>query len=306
MSNYCAAIDFGTNTARLLVAERSAAGIVPVRIEREVVRLGGGFTEETGLSAEAQERGLACLRRFSGIIQTFAVKNVRASATSAVRDAGNGRAFVEDVFRETGIYLEVIDGIEEARLTLSGVMSGLDSEPEILVVLDVGGGSTEISVSSHGVTSFVKSMPIGVVRLTEGFRSVGEMCTRVDSVLALLEDDLCTAGIAFPDDAVLVGTAGTATTLAAIALMMVEYDYRAVNNVTISRKDIAGIYQRLLPLSPQERLLVKGVEKGREDLIIAGLIIITSVMDRFGFNCLKVSDCGLLEGLALADCDLHR
>ncbi|MDD2732691.1 MAG: exopolyphosphatase [Desulfuromonadaceae bacterium] len=301
MNNYCAAIDFGTNTARLLIADRSPAGIVPVHVEREVIRLGGGFTDEHGLSSEAKERGLICLGRFSRILRRYGVTHVQASATSAVRDAKNGRAFVEKVFQETGISLVVIDGAEEARLTLMGVLSGLDSEPKTLVVLDVGGGSTEVTVSYNGIPAFIRSMPIGVVRLTEGFHTDIAMSVRVLSVINQLEGDLSSAGIVFSAEAELVGTAGTATTLAAIQLEMVEYDYRTVNNYTVSRDDIGAIFQRLSLLSPQERLSVKGLEKGREDLIIAGLIIITSVMDRFGFSRLKVSDCGLLEGLVLSD-----
>ncbi|MBV5338563.1 MAG: exopolyphosphatase [Deltaproteobacteria bacterium] len=301
MNDYCAAIDFGTNTARLLIAVRSASGIVPVRVEREIVRLGGGFTDRYGLSAEARERGLACLHRFSDIISEYGVGQVLASATSAVRDAVNGRAFVDEVFAVTGINLVVIDGDAEARLTLKGVLSGLDIEPDKLVVLDVGGGSTEFTVSSHGSPFFIKSMPIGVVRLTEGFRTHTAMIERVRSVIDQLGNDLSTAGILVSGDSELVGTAGTATTIAAIKLEMVDYDYRKVNNFNVSRGDIAEIFQRLSPLPPQERLAIKGVEKGREDLIIAGLVIITTVMERFGFEYLKVSDFGLLEGLALSD-----
>ncbi len=300
MNDYCAAIDFGTNTARLLIAVRSPAGITPVRVEREIVRLGGGFTDECGLSAEASERGLACLHRFAKIISDYGVKQVRASATSAVRDAVNGRAFVDKVLQETGINLVVIDGDTEARLTLKGVLSGLDSESGTLVVLDAGGGSTEFTLSSHGSPAFIKSMPIGVVRLTEDFRTSIEMIERVRTVIDQLEKDLSSAGITVSGNTELVGTAGTATTIAAIKLEMVEYDYRKVNNFTVSRGDIAEIFQRLSSLNPQERLAIKGLEKGREDLIIAGLVIITSVMDRFGFNRLKVSDFGLLEGLALS------
>jgi len=299
MNDYCAAIDFGTNTARLLIAERSSAGITPIRVEREVVRLGGGFTDQYGLSVEARERGLNCLHRFSEIISEYGVVQIRASATSAVRDAINGRAFVDKVLRDTGINLVVIDGDAEARLTLKGVLSGLDSEKGTIVVLDVGGGSTEFTVSSQGDPAFIKSMPIGVVRLTEGFRTSTEMIGRVQSVIDQLEKDVFSAGILVSEDFELVGTAGTATTIAAIKLEMVDYDYRKVNNFTVSRDDIGEIYQRLSKLTPQERLSIKGVEVGREDLIIAGLVIITSVMDTFGFNRLKVSDFGLLEGLAL-------
>jgi len=299
MNECCAAIDFGTNTARLLIAERSSAGITPVRVEREVVRLGGGFTDQYGLSVEARERGLSCLHRFSEIISEYGVVQIRASATSAVRDAINGRAFVDKVLRDTGINLVVIDGDAEARLTLKGVLSGLDSEKGTIVVLDVGGGSTEFTVSSQGDPAFIKSMPIGVVRLTEGFCTSTEMIGRVRSVIDQLEKDISSAGILVSEDFELVGTAGTATTIAAIKLEMVDYDYRKVNNFTVSRDDIGEIYQRLSKLTPQERLSIKGVEVGREDLIIAGLVIITSVMDTFGFNRLKVSDFGLLEGLAL-------
>lgn len=300
MKEFCAAIDFGTNTARLLIAERSTAGIVPVLVEREVVRLGGGFTDEYGLSVEAQERGLACLHRFAEIISGYGVEQVKASATSAVRDAKNGGLFVDKVLHETGIRLVVIDGDLEARLTLDGVLSGLDSECSTLVVLDVGGGSTEFTVSSRGTPIFIRSMPIGVVRLTEGFRANTEMAERVKSVIDQLEIELSSAGITFPEDTELVGTAGSATTIAAIKMEMVEYDYRKVNNFTVNRSDILEIFERLSRLEPQERLSVKGVEKGREDLIIAGMVIISAVMDRFGFKRLKVSDFGLLEGLALS------
>jgi exopolyphosphatase/guanosine-5'-triphosphate,3'-diphosphate pyrophosphatase len=300
MKNYCAAIDFGTNTARLLIAERSSAGIVPVHVEREVVRLGGGFTDDHGLSLEARERGLACLHRFSKIISDYGVKQVHASATSAVRDARNGATFVETVLQETGIHLNVIDGDLEARLTLNGVLLGLDSECSTLVVLDVGGGSTEFTVSSHGTPVFIKSMPIGVVRLTEGFGSIGEMTERVQYVINQLHKDLFASGITVSGESELIGTAGTATTLAAIKLEMVDYDYRKVNNFTVSRSDVQEIYERLSCLCPAERLSVKGLEKGREDLIIAGMIIISAVMDKFEFTDLKVSDFGLLEGLALS------
>jgi exopolyphosphatase/guanosine-5'-triphosphate,3'-diphosphate pyrophosphatase len=300
MHELCAAIDFGTNTARLLIAKRSADGIVPIHVEREVVRLGGGFTDEYGLSDDAQERGLVCLRRFSKIISEYGVKDVRSSATSAVRDARNGGVFVDKVLEETGIQLVVIDGSMEACLTLGGVLSGLDSECNTIVVLDVGGGSTEFTVSSHGSPVFIRSMPIGVVRLTEGFRSKDEMTARVQFVIDQLEADIQSAGITFDGATELVGTAGTATTLAAIKLEMVDYDYRRVNNFTLSRSDIQEIHELLIHLEPEERLTVKGLEKGREDLIMAGMIIVSTIMDRFAFNQLKVSDFGLLEGLALS------
>lgn len=304
MAHYCAAIDFGTNTARLLIGECTESGIKPLHVEREIVRLGGGFTDDHGISDDAYARGVSCMERFSNIIAHYGVSNVRASATSAVRDAVNGRQFVEHVFKNTSIRLEVINGELEAQLTLQGVLSALDHSPEQLVVLDVGGGSTEFTVSYDGKPVYIRSMPIGVVRLTEGFSSPELMSERVRAVVETLRQDLVLAGVAISAGFELVGTAGTATSVAAIAMEMTHYDYTLVNNYRVNREEVARIYDRLIALTPVKRLEVAGLEKGREDLIIAGLIIFLTIMDVFNFSYLKVSDFGLLEGLALSCRDL--
>lgn len=301
----CAAIDFGTNTARLLIGDIESNRLATLRVEREIVRLGGGFSEVTGLSVDAQQRGLSCLKRFATILLEYGVSRVHASATSAVRDAVNGRAFIDRVMQETGIQLTVIDGDLEGRLTLTGVISGLDAVQENMVVLDVGGGSTEITIAENGVPRFVRSMPLGVVRLTEGFGNYQSISQRILMIMNQLVTEMTSAGICLQSGSELVATAGTATTLAAIQMEMEEYDYRQVNNFLISRSEINKIYHRLLPLTPSERILIPGLEKGREDLIMAGILITTHVMDTFGFSRLKVSDYGLLEGLALSSVELR-
>jgi exopolyphosphatase / guanosine-5'-triphosphate,3'-diphosphate pyrophosphatase len=298
-----AAIDFGTNTARLLVADLHAdGGFEQVRIEREIVRMGGGFSRETGLSDDAMQRGSLCLGRFARILQEYDVTETRAVATSAVRDAGNGRAFVERIYRQTGIALNVIDGEQEGALTLAGVMAGLDCRPEQLMVFDVGGGSTEYTLAHAGRAAFIRSLPLGVVRLTEGKVSPDEMCAKIDKELELLVREMDRSQVAAPDgDTLLVGTAGTATTLAAISLRMASYDYRLVQNSVLGIEEVRRIYALLLPLSLEERVGVPGLERGREDLIIAGILITLHTMERFGFTTFKVSDYGLLEGLIVAD-----
>jgi len=295
-----AAIDFGTNTARLLVAEIGANGFEPVRLEREIVRMGGGFSREEGLSGDAQERGLRCLERFAAIIRSLGVSRVRAVATSAVRDAVNGPAFVELIRSRTGIELLVIDGMREGELTLAGVLAGLDRREHELLVFDVGGGSTEYMLVRDGQARFVRSLPLGVVRLTEGKVTPEAVSEKILRELDLLVGEMASVSAGPASGATLVGTAGTATTLAAIAMEMKDYDYRKVNNATISRQQIESIYERLLPLSPAERLKTPGLEKGREDLIIAGILLTLHTMDRFGFHTLKVSDYGLLEGLIVS------
>lgn len=300
MNDRIAAIDFGTNTARLLIAVAcEGGGFEHVRLEREIVRMGGGFSREQGLSPEALRRGMECLTRFAAIMGEHGVSRARAVATSAVRDAVNGPAFVERVRRETGISLAVIDGTAEGRLTLAGVLAGLDQRHEEMLLFDVGGGSTEYTLARGGRAQFIRSLPLGVVRLTEGKVTPGAMRDKIRRELDLLGREMEAAGCRLRSGSPLIGTAGTATTLAAISMEMRDYDYRAVNNAVVPRSMIMEIYERLLPLTPEERLRVPGLEKGREDLIIAGMLVTLQTMELFGIDELKVSDYGLLEGLVV-------
>lgn len=296
-----AAIDLGTNTARLLVGRIDAAGqVAPLVLKRCITRLGGGFTKESGISCEAWNRSMHALKDFAEVIQEKGVVKVRAVATSAVRDAINGAAFCADVKEKTGIQLEVIDGREEGLLTLNGVLSGLDCKDGIFLVFDVGGGSTEYTLSNGHESLFTESLPLGVVRLTEGKPDKDAMEEKIVRELGRLHGKLSLAGLKdILTNATLVGTAGTATTLAAISLKMTEYDYRLINNHVIYLDEIKSILATLIPLSPEDRLKVPGMEKGREDLIIAGILITIKTMEIFGFERLKVSDFGLLEGILL-------
>lgn len=294
-----AAIDVGTNTARLLIGRLDALGsIQPLQLKRHITRLGGGFSKKTGLSAEARERTIAAMIDFAETLKEHGVTKVRAVATSAVRDALNGKDFSEEVSAKTGICLEVIDGNEEAILTLRGVLAGLDERSGDYFIFDVGGGSTEYTLTQGETPIFTRSLPLGVVRLTEGKITYDAMNDKVSRELANLVDEIEKAGLkkSIPH-AVLVGTAGTATSLAAIHLKMEDYDYRRVNNYCLSINSIKEILTELLPLSFEERLSVPGLEKGREDLIIAGILITIKTMETFGFKQLKVCDYGLLEGL---------
>lgn len=298
MTEKVASIDLGTNTARLLIASRD-----PYRhilLKRIITRLGGGFTRERGVSEEAQLRSLKALKEFADDMAGHAVCRVRAVATSAVRDAKNGAEFCRRVQEETGITLEVIDGNEEAVLTLRGVASMLDNKDEDLAVFDVGGGSTEYTLAGRQQPLFSRSLPVGVVRLTEGKGSVAGMEDKIRRELEGLKRELEGEGyLERFSAATLVGTAGTATTLAAIDLGMTDYDYRRVNNHTLPFAKVEAMFERLLPMTPQERLLVQGLEPGREDLIVAGMLVVLTTMRVFGFSSFKVSDSGLLEGAIL-------
>ena len=296
MTDIVAAIDLGTNTARLLIATREP--YCQLLLIRTITRLGGGFTREHGLSGEAQQRSISALKEFSGQIERHNVTRVRAVTTSAVRDAVNGASFCQRVQAETGITLEVIDGTEEAVLTLRGVASILDDKSGDLAVFDVGGGSTEYTLAADLKLLFSRSLPIGVVRLTEGKVGVAEMEEKIRRELTSFKKQLEQAGLCERfSKATLVGTAGTATTLAAIQIGMTEYDYRRVNNHTIPLAEVERVFQLLAPMTPRERLAVPGLEPGREDLIIAGTLVVLVTMRLFGFESFKVSDSGVLEGI---------
>ena len=299
MNHTVAAIDLGTNTARLLIATQNPYH--QILLKRSITRLGGGFSRASGLSPEAMQRSLAALACFAAEISRHGVTRVRAVATSAVRDALNGQAFCTRVRAETGITLEVIDGHEEAVLTLAGVGRILKEMDGDLVVFDVGGGSTEYTLARDGVPLFSRSLPVGVVRLTEGKTGAAEMEDKIGRELTVLKGELEGEGMLSRfSAATLIGTAGTATTLAAIQMGMVDYDYRLVNNFTLPRRDVERIFAQLLPLTPKQRLAeVVGLEPGREDLIIAGTLVVLQTMRIFGFPALTVSDSGLLEGLIL-------
>ncbi len=302
MRENIAAIDLGTNTARLLIGFIDDHGIIrPHLHRRHITRLGGGFTKDSGISLQARTRGIDAMRDFSEYLKNRRVTRVRAVATSAVRDAVNGAEFVAEVFKKTGIRLEIIDGDEEALLTLQGVISGLNDRRGDFFVFDIGGGSTEYTLAEADKLLFTRSLPLGVIRLTERKGLPDAMAEKISRELTKLAGDIEKAGFSKKTaGAVLVGTAGTATTLAAIHLKMADYDYRRVNNHCMSLDDIKKILSELAPMTPDERLKVVGLEKGREDLIIAGIMITVRTMEMFGFERLKISDYGLLEGVLLS------
>jgi exopolyphosphatase/guanosine-5'-triphosphate,3'-diphosphate pyrophosphatase len=301
MEEPLASIDLGTNSARLLIGLIDNGRLVrTLFVKKEITRLGGGFSRETGLSPEARDRNLAVLRDFAAEVGKFRVREVRAVATSAVRDAVNGGAFVDEVFRETGIRLRVIEGREEAILNLRGVVAGLALEGDSLI-FDIGGGSTEYTLARGEVPRFSRSLPLGVVRLTEGKGDVAAMEEKITRELEALREEMLSArhGISLRG-ATLVATAGTPVTLAAVHMKLSDFDYRKAHGQSLTLDAIRTIRDTLFPLTPEQRLTVPGIEKGREDLVVAGILITVRTMEMFGFESLTVCDTGLLEGLLLA------
>ncbi len=290
------AIDIGTNTVRMLLAEVGPEGLAPVRYERCITRLGGGLCPVKGLAPDARERTLCALRAMKSQLDAHNIRRIRAVGTQALRLAANGADFVHAIRQELGIAVEIISGDEEARLSALGVREALHPQPPSCLIFDIGGGSTEFILLVGEERRFARSYPLGVVRLAESPEKPDEV---IDGILEQLERDLREARVEVADTTALVGTAGTVTTIAALDLEMTDYDWRRVNNHRVSRERVEDFLARLRPLSVTEREHLPGMEKGRGDLIVPGLAIVAGLLRRLRKQEIIVSDFGLLEGIVL-------
>ena len=298
-----ATIDAGSNTLRLLVGEVIAGKVVPQFYMRRICRLAGGFTEEKGLSPAAMERTLFAFQEFSETCRQLGVRKLSAVGTAAFRQAVNGEDFVSKIKQATQLPLEIISGDREAEYMANGVLSALDPMPKQALILDIGGGSTEFVLSLQQKVVWSRSLPLGVVRLTEGYLSTEQRYLAIDDVLTELVVELnkvCQSVAVDLNALTLVGTAGTVTTLAALDLQMKEYDWCRINNYSLPLSRLQRWQSKLTPLSSAEREALPGMEAGRGDLIVSGLEIILCMMSKLNNDFLIVSDFGILEGLLLS------
>jgi exopolyphosphatase/guanosine-5'-triphosphate,3'-diphosphate pyrophosphatase len=310
-----AGIDIGTNTVRLLIADvKDKYNFKEIRSERRITRLGEGLIENRRLLPSAEERTIFVLKEFGEILKGYPVEALTAVATSAVREAENGKKFVERIKVETDFDVEVISGDEEARRTFLGVLAGLNLSPLSsplwgegrvrgnLLIMDIGGGSTEFIVSKNAVVLDSISTGLGVVKLTEEFvksdpvtdKELEGLKNAIEKEIKGLKDSLNS-----PANAAFVGTAGTITTLAAIDQNLTLYNPLCINNYILKKKSVDRIFDNLKSMTIEERLNIPALEKGREDLIIAGTAIVLSVMEEFGFREMTVCDYGLREGIVI-------
>jgi exopolyphosphatase/guanosine-5'-triphosphate,3'-diphosphate pyrophosphatase len=277
-------------------------------VERIITRLGGNFFPGKRLSKISMERTLKALRFFAELLEGKGVKKVIAVGTGVLRQAKNRSAFVRAVRKQTGFSLRILSGQEEALATLRGVLGSLRDRTTPRLITDVGGGSTEIIWMEGQTLRKTVSLNLGAVGLTEKFLfkdppSSTEMEALKQFVQGTLQrvlrqwerGGLCTRAL-HPH---LAGTAGTATTLGAIDLSLSVYDPRKVNGHRISLSKLRRMYRRLSSLPLRERSKLPGLEKGREDLILAGSSILLNLMEVFNRSALEVIDSGLLEGILL-------
>ena len=305
-----AAVDCGTNSIRLLVADADPATGELVDLDRRmtIVRLGQGVDRTGRLAPEALERTFAACREYAGIIKEHGAERLRFVATSASRDAENRDEFVRGVLDILGVEPEVISGDQEAAFSFTGAteeLAGGDHLPKPYLVVDIGGGSTEFVVGDDRVGA-ARSVDIGCVRLTErhlvrdGVVSDPPTEAQIAAMRADIEAalDLAEQTVPLREARTLVGLAGSVTTVSAIAQELPEYDSEAIHHSRVSHERVREITEWLLRSTHAERAAVPSMHPGRVDVIGAGALVLLSIMERIGAQEVVVSEHDILDGIA--------
>jgi exopolyphosphatase / guanosine-5'-triphosphate,3'-diphosphate pyrophosphatase len=294
-----AAIDVGTNSVRVYIADVDDTEARQLERDLIITRLGEGVDKTRRLGEEPLRRTLDAIARYHARAKELGAETIRIAATSAARDATNRDDFFGGVRGATGQDAEVLSGQDEARLSFLGATSELTGDGPFLV-LDIGGGSTEFVVGAREVEAAI-SLDVGSVRLTE--RHVHHdppapaelVSVRADAAHAVEEARRAVGSAA----KVLVGVAGTITTIAAISLGLEGYDRDAIHHARLGRSEVEEVTDRLARMTSEERRGLPAMPRGREDVIVAGAEILLAVMEGFGFGEVLVSEADILDGLVL-------
>ncbi len=295
-----AVIDIGTNSTRLLVADVAGGRVSPVERRSTVTRLGRGVDLSGHLAHEAIEDVCTAIDAYVGILQELGAETIEAIATSAVRDADNGSAFIAELRERFALSARVLDGEEEARATYLGATSeNPPSEPTL--VLDIGGGSTELVVGTGSEVAFHDSLQAGVVRHSERHvasdpPTAGELEALATDVRGLIEESVG-AGVEARQG---IAVAGTPTSLAAVEIELEPYDPTRVHGHVLELPSIQRMLSRLASVPLAERVEIPGLHPDRAPTIVAGVVILVEVMRAFGLEQIGVSEHDILYGTALA------
>lgn len=296
-----AAIDCGTNSIRLLIADVEGSQVRDVTRVMRVVRLGEGVDISGRLSPAAMQRTWAAVEDYAGQIRAAGAQQVRMVATSASRDAENAEDFVDGVVERLGQPPEVISGAEEAHLSFVGARSVLDLPGEVLVV-DIGGGSTEFVVGDEDVSA-ARSVNIGCVRMTE--RHLRDDPPTADQIVAATTDideaiEDARQATRFERAEHLIGLAGSVTTVAALAMDLPEYDSSRIHGSRISEADVHRVTAEMLTATRAQRAAEPVMHPGRVDVIGGGALVLDRIMRAGQFGEVVVSEHDILDGIVLS------
>ena len=295
-----AAIDCGTNSIRLLIADITNGKFQEVLRTMEIVRLGQGVDENKSFHPDAIVRTLTAVKSFRDLIASKSVEKIRFCATSATRDAANRDLFIDGVREILGVQVEVIPGEEEARLSFLGATKELDQNQSPFLVVDIGGGSTEFVLGSEKVDS-AKSVNIGCVRMSE--RHLTSQPPTMDQIArAIVDIDLAITQAAsvvpITTAKSLIAVAGTATTVAAAALELSEYDRYAIHLSRISAEKVHKVAQMFQSMSKDKIASLGYMHPGRVDVITAGSLVLSRIMAATGASEFVASESDILDGIA--------
>ena len=324
-----AAIDCGTNSIRLLIAEAdrdadrdadsdadndraSGAGFSEIDRRTEIVRLGQGVDATGELHPDALIRTFAAVEEYARLIREAGVEPDRIAfvATSATRDARNREDFDAGIKRRLGVRPQVISGQAEAALSFRGATSGTagglrDGSAEPVLVMDIGGGSTELILGADNELVASISLDVGAVRVTERFwHSDPPSADDIVRARAFVDELLDGAGLDLGSVGSWIGVAGTATTLAGVALGLPAYDRSKVHGATLTRATLDSLFERLSAMSAEQIREIPSMHPKRADVITAGTLIATTVAARVGTDTLTVSEADILDGIVLSQLDL--
>src|SRR3954452_17642530 len=306
-----AAIDIGTNSIHMIVVQvRPDLSFEVIDREKEMVRLGAGGLDGRALTPEAMHAALQVLSKFRRLAESHKVDEVIAVATSATREAENGGEFLQAVTQQTGIRPRVISGTEQARLIHLAAVYGAGATGDTVVVVDIGGGSVEVTRGAGAAIENGKSFKLGVIRLTERFIKSDPLESRDERKLARHVDDEIgkyLAQIARGGFERVIGTSGTIMSLGAVASTADGLPVGApLRNRRVSAKQVRRIRKDLVALDLEERLRVPGLEPRRADLAVAGAILLDEIVRRLGASEVTLCDMSLREGLVLDYIARHR
>lgn len=296
-----AAIDIGTNSTRLYVADVNGE-IKRVEKHTTVTRLGKMVDSKRMLGEEGIERNVNVLLEYKKIAESYAISNIKAIATSAVRDASNRDEFINAVKGRTGIEVEVISGAREAELGYIG--ASLVIEKGHGVICDIGGGSTELICGLDGRILFSNSIDIGSVRMTERFMTPDsiekeQIKNAHDYIKSVTHDTV--ERVKEVGEFTLAGIGGTVTTIAAIDQELAVYDIDKVHNYKLTRDRVNIIFDRLVRMNIEERIKIRGLQKERADVIPAGTLILKTIMEKLDSSYIIVSERDNLDGILMED-----
>lgn len=306
--NRMAAIDVGSNSLRLIIAELEDDGSYRVLDdEKEITRLGAGLAQTGRISKEAIERSVDTVKRMRDIATGYGVSAVRAVGTAVARDAENAGDLHRALLIGAGVELEIISPEREAQLAFRSVAAAFDLRDQAVAIVDIGGGSTEVVLSSRGLIETVYAIPMGAVRLTDQFGGSADSCgPRFDEMRGFIRGEIKRI-VGKPPfvPQLMIGTGGTLTTLAEMLVsqqrgpLWAQSDSASVRGHEMQRADLRHLLERLRKMTLAERTRVPGLPAERADIIVAGLVIAECLMKRLGVNRTRVHDRGIRDGLLL-------